>query len=348
MKAQEDSAASRSKPRSAISATASKACCKTVGESAATMKLTASSLLAASGPDLAARRERGAGLERSLDQRRRPRRPPPTSCRTRSARSAASSTRPPMSCASRRAKRKRPTRRSPGLPTAAQKIGDVVELIRNIAGQTNLLALNATIEAARAGEAGRGFAVVASEVKSLAVQTAKATEDISSQILSVQDFDRQRGRRRSSASPSACRRSIAHASAVAARSSSRRPRPARSRTTSRAPRRARATSSPCSTRSPARRPKPAQSAETVLDTSERGRKARRQPARRSRELSSRRSRPRLLRPWLAGCPCRARPARRQAARSARGTASTTRNRARPRGRTRPRPDRRHARRRCRA
>ena len=72
------------------------------------------------------------------------------------------------------------------LAEAAQKIGDVVELIRTIAGQTNLLALNATIEAARAGESGRGFAVVASEVKSLAVQTAKATEDISAQILSVQ------------------------------------------------------------------------------------------------------------------------------------------------------------------
>ncbi len=73
------------------------------------------------------------------------------------------------------------------LALGAQKIGDVTNLIRNIAGQTNLLALNATIEAARAGEAGRGFAVVASEVKSLAVQTAKATEDISSQILAVQN-----------------------------------------------------------------------------------------------------------------------------------------------------------------
>jgi methyl-accepting chemotaxis protein len=73
-----------------------------------------------------------------------------------------------------------------GLADAAQKIGDVVELIRTIAGQTNLLALNATIEAARAGESGRGFAVVASEVKSLAVQTAKATEDIANQILGVQ------------------------------------------------------------------------------------------------------------------------------------------------------------------
>ena len=72
------------------------------------------------------------------------------------------------------------------LKQAAQKIGDVIKLIRNIAGQTNLLALNATIEAARAGEAGRGFAVVASEVKSLAVQTAKATEDIASQISEVQ------------------------------------------------------------------------------------------------------------------------------------------------------------------
>jgi methyl-accepting chemotaxis protein len=73
------------------------------------------------------------------------------------------------------------------LAQGAQKIGDVIRLIRDIAGQTNLLALNATIEAARAGEAGRGFAVVASEVKSLAVQTEKATEDISSQILEVQN-----------------------------------------------------------------------------------------------------------------------------------------------------------------
>jgi methyl-accepting chemotaxis protein len=74
-----------------------------------------------------------------------------------------------------------------GLAAGAQKIGDVIKLIRTIAGQTNLLALNATIEAARAGEAGKGFAVVASEVKSLAVQTAKATEEIASHILAVQD-----------------------------------------------------------------------------------------------------------------------------------------------------------------
>ncbi len=72
------------------------------------------------------------------------------------------------------------------LANAADKIGDVVKLIRNIAGQTNLLALNATIEAARSGAAGRGFAVVANEVKALAVQTASATEDISAQILEIQ------------------------------------------------------------------------------------------------------------------------------------------------------------------
>jgi len=72
------------------------------------------------------------------------------------------------------------------LNTTAQKIGDVVKLINDIAGQTNLLALNATIEAARAGEAGKGFAVVASEVKSLATQTAKATEDIAAQVAAIQ------------------------------------------------------------------------------------------------------------------------------------------------------------------
>jgi len=72
------------------------------------------------------------------------------------------------------------------LSRAAQQIGDVVKLITAIAEQTNLLALNATIEAARAGEAGRGFAVVASEVKSLASQTAKATDEISSHILGMQ------------------------------------------------------------------------------------------------------------------------------------------------------------------
>ena len=73
-----------------------------------------------------------------------------------------------------------------GLAKAAQKIDDVIKLIHSVAGQTNLLALNATIEAARAGTAGKGFAVVASEVKALAVQTAKATDVIATQIAEVQ------------------------------------------------------------------------------------------------------------------------------------------------------------------
>jgi len=75
-----------------------------------------------------------------------------------------------------------------GLSAAAQKIGDVVNLIQDIAAQTNLLALNATIEAARAGEMGKGFAVVAGEVKSLAGQTARATEEIASQIGGMQSI----------------------------------------------------------------------------------------------------------------------------------------------------------------
>ena len=78
-----------------------------------------------------------------------------------------------------------------GLAEAAQRIGEVVKLINDIASQTNLLALNATIEAARAGEAGKGFAVVASEVKSLANQTAKATDDIAAQISQIQSATRQ-------------------------------------------------------------------------------------------------------------------------------------------------------------
>jgi methyl-accepting chemotaxis protein len=73
-----------------------------------------------------------------------------------------------------------------GLSTGAQKIGEIVNLINDIASQTNLLALNATIEAARAGESGKGFAVVAGEVKNLANQTAKATNEIAEQVMSIQ------------------------------------------------------------------------------------------------------------------------------------------------------------------
>ena len=78
-----------------------------------------------------------------------------------------------------------------GLASTAQKIGEIVDMINDIAEQTNLLALNATIESARAGEAGKGFAVVAGEVKNLAQQTAKATDEISTQIKNVQSATAQ-------------------------------------------------------------------------------------------------------------------------------------------------------------
>jgi len=79
---------------------------------------------------------------------------------------------------------------SEALSAHARSIESILEMIRNIAGQTNLLALNATIEAARAGDAGRGFAVVAQEVKSLAAQTAHATDDIAAKITAIQDATR--------------------------------------------------------------------------------------------------------------------------------------------------------------
>ena len=97
-------------------------------------------------------------------------------------RSAARWPRPTRSPQTRSSKAKQTNANVQGLAEAAQKIGEVVSLITDIAAQTNLLALNATIEAARAGEAGKGFAVVASEVKDLANQTAKATEEIGAQI----------------------------------------------------------------------------------------------------------------------------------------------------------------------
>lgn len=78
-----------------------------------------------------------------------------------------------------------------GLAGAAEKIGEIIELITGIAEQTNLLALNATVEAARAGEAGKGFAVVAGEVKNLARQTVRATEDISTQVSTIQKETQQ-------------------------------------------------------------------------------------------------------------------------------------------------------------
>lgn len=77
------------------------------------------------------------------------------------------------------------------LNTAAEKIGQIVNLIQSIASQINLLALNATIESARAGEAGKGFAVVASEVKNLASQTGHATDEIAQQIVNIQEVSRQ-------------------------------------------------------------------------------------------------------------------------------------------------------------
>ena len=134
-------------------------------------------------------RQSAAG-RRPLPNRPRPMCKPwprrPRNCRVPSARSVGRLARPLRSPRRPCARPEQTNVKVQGLAEAANKIGEVVELITDIADQTNLLALNATIEAARAGDAGKGFAVVASEVKNLANQTAKATEEIGTQIAGIQ------------------------------------------------------------------------------------------------------------------------------------------------------------------
>ena len=185
-------AAPSSSPRSRRSATASENLLRTVADSAREMRSTADRPAQCLRPYLATRRKRGAASNEAS-----------TNVETAAvaadelsnsiAQSDNNLIRPADVVRLAVGEAQATNRHIGALAQAAQKIGDVIKLIRNIAGQTNLLALNATIEAARAGEAGRGFAVVASEVKSLAVQTAKATEDISSQILGGAELDRQGG-----------------------------------------------------------------------------------------------------------------------------------------------------------
>ncbi len=183
----------------------------------------------------------GCGTHR---KRRRPMHrpwPPPSRNSTpRSTRSPSRSMNPRRLPVMPPCRRTKPTRRFRGLALAAQKIGDVVKLISEIAAQTNLLALNATIEAARAGEAGRGFAVVASEVKAQASQTSKATDEISSQVGAIQSANPRSTPSTESPVPSA--RSTRSRARLRPPSRSKALQPAKSHTTSLRPRGARAKS----------------------------------------------------------------------------------------------------------
>ena len=240
------------------------------------------------------------------------------------------------------------------LAESAQKIGDIVKLIQTIAEQTNLLALNATIEAARAGESGRGFAVVASEVKSLAVQTAKATEAIIGQILAVQGST-------ASAVESIRRitermQEIQHCTSGVAASIEEQ-NAATSDISINVATAAQATQTVTGALSnvagAATPDQPVCRYRARILTVGRRCGGRPAPAGRSIPVQSRgviarwKARERnvtLRRRRLYPAP----PALLRAALSAPGTASTTHSQARPRGRRRPKRDRRHARRRCRA
>ncbi len=155
-----------------------------------------------------------------------------------------------------------------GLSAGAQKIGDVIKLIRTIAGQTNLLALNATIEAARAGEAGKGFAVVASEVKSLGGADREGDRRHRQPHPVGAESRPAAPSPRSARSPRACRKSTSTPRLSRPPSNSRTRRPARSRTTSPAPRRAQVTSSRCSARCQAPRPRRAHRRKSCSSASE--------------------------------------------------------------------------------
>ena len=156
-----------------------------LGDASGQMRKTSTELVDGLAPDQCAGRGRREGLRRSLDERRE--RGAAAEELSASIDDISQQAAHAAGIASRAVDQARKTDGTvQGLAKSAGRIGEVVGLINTIAAQTNLLALNATIEAARAGEAGRGFAVVASEVKTLASQTAKATEEISEQIADIQ------------------------------------------------------------------------------------------------------------------------------------------------------------------